>query len=534
MEIHFRAKGGDPSKGRSVEYVFVEQNEGLEISGGTWPAKYVGDPDDFNDPNSPAYKYRYLNEYLSGFSEEASSEMFTLMGNLLLATSESRGVKLTDTVERYSKPVLDNYMDINDLIDYIHSKDIEYPDKVFEDFDVNDTRKNRDTTYIRSEYVGLIAVAMCCQLMAPIWDEYCESQDGSASDITVSAAFLKTLMRTRFINNRHISKLYEYISCTVEAEDKNYAINACVMGAGKDRIPDIVMGTIMSTKLIMCDILSPAKNHVVVAVNKATIAEVRRLTKDGGRMYARKERRATGEDNEPIPYLEAYATKQKNSDDVYVTNCLFAKNYRRLATYIDPDIDNAMVKTIHESLCKAFKSKPIGQHQLVLCQYITYRSMYNYGPDGRRRRIIMPRTLPEFDREAGLITIAVCAAALITWKFQDLATLLLSTYYIPSMDSGYYSCGTVNDVTTETKNRLAKTHPYTLPPGRKDSPCRNPAIVSIESFTDMVVDAVWNLECDEEVCDLLDFDCGEHLTPADLRNRFAELIILISTDRRAS
>lgn len=498
---------------------------------GTWIAKYETDPSKVK--KNPDVLYRTLNAYLDMLNKEDSIALYDLMMSTYEAIQEKPSVvEITDLLTTVNGRILDGYMNIEKIKQYLLDINIRYPETVTKEFDTKDSRKSKDKTYIQEEYRGLCAITMCAQLMFPLWAAFVNMLGGDIQKPQTNSMYLRTIMETNFIGSKDIDKLYNYIDVNLQAYEKMYGMSASIYGNGKDRIPVMIMGSILISKLPRCDVSSPVDNHVVVATNKAVKSEVDKIVNDNGRMIVRDNNRGN-EEGEELGFLEGYTTRQRIGDEVYALNEHVLEDYRRVSSILDPEIPNKLIKDIINTLTKEFNNKVIQRHQLVISQWVLMRAR----SETSSRRLLNIRALPGVYRPSLINAIAITAAALITWKFEDIATLLLSSCKVNSTDGddfANYSPTTISEISKETRTRLERTHSHKLPQQQRNSATKvtlSPAIITINKFMSNIEDVTWSLKVSEKVCDVLECDNGEYQTPSDIRNRLAELFLHLTAKK---
>lgn len=525
----------------SKRYVLEHELNGVRecIKLGAYPIqKNLKMPNKKNsiDPNE---YLKEINAYFAQMCPSRQDELFDLYYSAMgIMDSQMVDYEVIGKVTSLFATIMDTYFGLGDsqttgeVPAFIESLNIEYPTTVLADYNSDNNRKARATTYIQSEYFGLACVALVCHGMAPLWTwlgaslNSADRGDICARDSTI----LSTLEKTKFIKHEWVLRLYEMIVYQVEALEDSKTLIAKVGGAGSDGIPPFLLATILINKLSTCIIAKAVDKNLIVAAHTAVGNELKRYSDNLAKICERSDSRMSDEEGK-VGFLEAYATRQKVSDDIYIVNSLYLKNYRQVKNALDSDISNSLVKQCLESLEK-HAGFTIGAHQVTLCQIVLARSVRVDPNTGTRRRLIMPRALPHVNREAILSAMAVTQAALISWKFPMIAKYISA---IPSLKSEEEIISdippAIYDINAETKASLNKTHPYLRPQGSKTQPALNMASINIDSYVTSILKPEmynWKISCEPNVAKALEVPNGPFEIDAFIKTELGKLISFIA------
>lgn len=483
--------------------------------------------------NDPSALLVEINGYFAQMSKERQDELFNLYSSAVdVITSEMITYEILGRLKSLFAVIMDNYYDLDAVGEYVHGLNIEYPDTVLDEYVSDNNRKIRACTYIKSEYFGLACIALICHGMAPLWTllgsllPSSDRDNVSARDSTV----LSTLTKTKFINDVDwVGRLYDMLIHLVENFEEKQKLSIKVGGSGSEGIPPFILASVLIHKLPTCSIAKSHGKNLVVVVYHSVKQEIGRYSSSRERVLERSDKRISDEEDK-IGYLEAYSTRQKVSDDIYIVNEIYLTNLRQVTTDLDDSIPYSLVKTCLASLQKSHLTS-INKTQVVLCQWVLPRSVRvdPNSTDGKRAQLIMPLALEFINREGIICAMAVTQAALITWGFKSLAKYISAVPYSKSREELLTICGPLAlEISPELKERLKVTHPYLRPQGARMAPAVNMAETSINEYILLLENLDWKLECTAEVANALDCELGYFEVDQYIKHDLANLIEFIA------
>lgn len=509
------------------KYILTHGAQTLEL--GPYPqTRSTTDDSGKSKATDPNVVLRELNAFFEQLSDVDKETLFdNYYSYVALTANDHVGVESIRRIQTLTRDMMDVFFNLDRVAEFMETQSIQYPSSVHESYDSDSNRKPRETTYIRSDYFGLACIALVCHAMAPVWTLLGISLSRSAqNDIQArDSTILRTLRSTRFITDSRVNRLYDMVCYLVDNMDEKLKLAIKVDGAGTDCIPQFLLATIMINKLSICSISRAVEKNLIVTVHTSVGTELKKYSNQRSNIRERSDSRM-GDDEDKIGFLEAYSTRQKVSDDIFIVNDEYLRDYRNVKTDLDPDIPNELVK-----IClRSFEKHPpmaIGVVQRTLVQWVLTRAIH-IDEDGNRRRLIMPRAIGEIDREAIIPAMAITQAALIYWKYPKIARYISSRAVEKSADDLLELSTPLVDIPADLRELLNRTHPYERPQGSKSASAENMGVISINAFVRLLDDVDWTLECSEELADEVDTDPGIFEVDEYIKHDLARLIAFIA------
>lgn len=181
--------------------------------------------------------FKELNEYLATWSDERQDRLWKLYvsvhANLTNSdiNTETLTDNLADLVEQiYQLATYDN------LKSWVYRADLQYPE------DLSDTyqeygprgRNYRERTYIKNEYLELVALALGLRLMIPIWGLYIQLIVGRSGNYYKEAEAVDLLDQSGVKDWPPYVRMEEYVAASVDGEA---SLSTLMGGLSSDKIP---------------------------------------------------------------------------------------------------------------------------------------------------------------------------------------------------------------------------------------------------------------------------------------------------------
>lgn len=478
-----------------------------------------------------------INGYFATMDKSVQDSLFTLYCQAVdIITSEFYTFEIQGKIATVFANIMNHYYNLDCVANYVETLNIEYPSTVLEDYNEADSRKPRERTYIKSEYFGLACVALVCHGMAPLWTLLGGSLLSSDRDDVLArdSTILSTLCKTDFIKDeKWVGRLYTMIVYLVENLDDKLKLAVKVDGSGSDGLPPFLLATILINKLSTCSIVSAENKNIIVAAHNSVDSEIKKYAASRGRILERSEKRMSDDEDNKLGFFEAYTTRSKVSDDIYIVNQLYCENYRQLKSVLDDSIPYNLVKMCLTSLQRN-GNKCINPIHTTLCQWCLAHATQIDKETNARRRILMIRALECIERDGILGAMAVTQAALITWGFESIAKYISASPKI-KQDEDLLISNTPNLIeissSSEIKDMLKVTHPYMRPQGIKSAAALNMATESINEFVLSLLQLEkfdWYVECSDDVARALKTKQGLIETDIYIKHQLAHLVAFIA------
>ncbi|WP_257291135.1 hypothetical protein [Endozoicomonas sp. ONNA1] len=334
----------------------------------------------------------------------------------------------------------------------------QYPDDLQE---VCTDASRRHTTYLRSDYTGLLWLATLLRLALPIWGGFNNTIRRHVHNKRKEQFAIFLIKDTPIETTPEYEKLYTLIKG--HTETALAAPGSVLAGLATVEIPEWIMSQIVVRKLPTVDTLS--KSSVIGQIYQ-TIRNTTKEAKQGGsfeggnvRLRVEPDERNTGEDDNPST-LEVLRAKQKIADKTLVIIEKYCSSVSDICRSMDSSFPVEKYKNAYQiDLQEKLSRLTIRPFHLKICGLMI-------------GNIFPANALFMVEDKATLIrTIIAAQAVLKHWGFIDLAHVLTARYGIPEHDVlGSMGHGQLD---TETLELLNTIYPHWQSTGKTDRRGRN-------------------------------------------------------------
>lgn len=371
-----------------------------------------------------------------------------------------------------------------------------------------------DKTYLTSDYVALLSLAMAYRPMVPIFGHYIY-RTGKAAVTAFKERLAMTLVgKTWLVRTEAMSRLLVYIEASLSSASISAA--AVLGGLGSSELPEWVAALVVVRQLAICYTHDDDRSNVIANIFKYMSEAVSGLDRRYGGMV-RDKYPDIGDETEfgdNISKLEEYKIKQDIADGDIVLLSVFTERLDTMLWKTEPaaslEIAELCRRTIAASSDLRFNSVHINLAQWVMAESLS--------PEGI-----------EHLNHGELMSVMACTQAVLWhWGFYDLAALATA---LPLKSSGgdtlFLSGDKGAKLNKEVVDRLNAKFRYTRASGKtaKNSDT-NYAIRGLVALCEDITSKQWRLCCPSELASKLTHNTGASRwsVPPDLRNQVALLI----------
>lgn len=409
-----------------------------------------------------------------------------------------------------------NLVKFKGVKDYVLDKykkgEIRIPADVHVDYQIEDKmqQKHIDCTYLREDYLDLVAMSMYMRLMIPIWGRYLPITKFDSRYALKEYHALKLIEGTVLFKEYTFSRLDTYVRGTVSIED-DLAVMAS--GLSNEEIPFFLMSQIVVKRLPIFSISYPRtedrNSHLMSMMfhligGSGASGKLGQMLKKN--IYEKKPIKTEWSDEDNSSVWDMYKNRELIAGgdlaitEVYITDHCFGD---------DPEL----TKLCHEYI-KDINIQKITPAQIQLMTWIM-------------ATMIPGNVIPLFEGEVFRKALAIAQSQLYTWGFKELA-ILLTAEAVPLEEDMVIGSFSQKPVSNEKRLELDKV--YGLHHNLGNNRVDNVGIESIKELTRKFLEFDWGVNCDKEL-----YKDNEDLlispifgVPGDIRNNLADLLIKIS------
>lgn len=323
----------------------------------------------------------------------------------------------------------------------------------------------RERTYLRDDYLWLVAMTIALRPMVPIWGEFVSRTKHEVSPIWKEYYSLNLLANTHIRESAPMERLHVFICHTMQS-DQNLA-PAVLGGISTEDYPNWILAMTVVRRLSVADIRGYPNTHTVVAnIYRYIDSKVR--DNDSSWKRGTKEKfspTATGNEENNISRLEDYKTKQElPAGDIAIIEAQAMDIYGTVMR-LEPTINPQLIQDSIESV-QALRGERIWDPQRTLVQWTL-------------AKVIPARGISYMSHDILLGCVAATQAILWHRGYHDLAALVSARALRSGGDFAPNEARA--PISKELKDQLDLLWPHARKGAKKLDKLKNPAIVAITS-----------------------------------------------------
>jgi hypothetical protein len=430
--------------------------------------------------------FSYINEVWKEMPQSQQDEIFGILSEIQVIIEETFDFNalIHSVIPPVAKYIgLHNFESIRRKISldpYVH-----IPEKCTAEYDDSDEKPgSRDQTYLRSDYIELIALSVLLKAMIPIWLEFCyRTKSETGKDHKEYFAYM--LLSASYVPDLNpIQKLERYINVSI-SKIGDASLNIMINGSGTDNHPGLLLASLVVTKITMIPVNPVGSESNIVT----TIYYYVRQNQDGAAptRYANMVKAKTptdsagSDDSNRASNLEAYKIAHSVSMGTKVKLNVWMNDILRVANRVDPHMDIALLDEFYQQAL-GLENARIMPVQVTLVQFVL-------------KRVISPLGVPLLKKRALINAIAVTQTWLWQHDFFVLSGIIGATAMVD--DQVTYVGGNSSRVriTPEMTADIERLFPISvIPPGYSNKLKQiNPILRSIDLINEQLSANDWEL-----------------------------------------
>lgn len=446
----------------------------------TWSGKTYDKTELFKDNWD---SLRYINAYWASLPYNSQDEIFELYKKIRdIFNSNSDVSSMMKNLYPIIKTLLDDYHDLDEILEWMKTKsDIIVPPNIQESMEYEaGSNVTSEKTYLRKNYLELIAFAIACEAMIPVWCEYIRYAGPAVGSDFKEWQALRLMSQAKIWRCDAINMLMRYISLhsTDVGDDE-----AIMKGICREDLPRFNATPVIIRRVAIGDLSGHNANQYFINFIYSYIKQLNNNPKGLGRNQPasriKPKRDTSGErgDVDELSTLEGYKSQPKVCIGDSESLRFFTDDPRSIAKAIDPTIPKNKIKMCLESI-RALELMPLDRSQKVLTQWFCVPA-------------IPSRGIEELTKSQLLNLMAVCQAALWHWGHLHVAVLITA---MPDDDYQQASLMLSDSFDLSSQYREAMNFLFPFDKGGKRANAKkvsNAGIDCIENLTAMLHTREW-------------------------------------------
>lgn len=374
---------------------------------------------------------------------------------------------------------------------------------------------SREQTYLRSDYMKLMALALGLRLMIPVWSEYILRTKVEAGTEYKEFYAFRLLYRTNLMSSEAMVKFKEYVLRCIPQEKSKASI---VGGVSSEDFPEWVTAQTIIRCLCTRDVRGVMGGTTLVQYIYNNVRErVKRSENSFGGAIRDKPLGTdkSGDDEGRTSVIEAYKVREEipGGEIAYLQWVL--SDPMQVAYQLQPDIDLKLVKSALKTSKAGFSNNVCKEPQVTLLQYII-------------APIATPRAIQHMPRSVVESLLAVAQAVLWHRGHHVLAGIVTA---VESRDSDLMinSVGGGGRIPKELADEITLLYPFTkkATPRLKAPKSLNLAIAAIDSLVEELSEYSWILTIEDQYIQQITGTntSRRYSLPRDIKTKIAEFVL---------
>lgn len=397
---------------------------------------------------------------------------------------------------------------------------IRLPETLKTEYDPDDPNPGR--TYLKSDYLGLVILAVSLRPMVPVWGEYIRRIKGEAGSVYKEYAAMRLLSRSHLSSSVPMERLRLYIESSVQYGNNNTA--AILAGLGSAELPEWLLSVVVVRRMAVGEIDAiDDRGSIISNIYGFVSNTLKDLDRKFGGGIKEKHPEDSGMEDEGS-LLESYKVKQDLAAGDIVMFSVYTEEVLGMVCKIDETVPGDYI-----SACVAHTHKLqelfIRQHHQTLCQWVMAKSM-------------PPQSIPCLDKPALLRVMAATQSVLWHWGFPELAALVTADVAQMGKDM-LLAVDSRSRIPAELVEELSALYPHGEREGDKLNPGlrkNNVASKAIAALVKEMSGSTWTLTCPPELikqCQGVD-NLHRMAIPPNVMEMLAKLVIKLARSNDVS
>lgn len=458
-----------------------------------------------------------INGYLAKLDPAVQSQMFELYADIYdYIRCSSADVQTVFAHLKGEVNKLVDLLDLDELERYCsYHATFSYPTTLKDQYSENEPK---ESTYLRSDYHGLLYLATALKMILPIWGELIKRTQREVGSIYKEQLGVTILGHSKLFDRPEMKRLIAYVR---DMASKVKVVDTAIYNnIGSEQLPDWLLAQVIIRRLAISETNIPTINLISNIYNFISSTTEKLDSRFNNKVKSKHRPKDVGGEEDNISLAENYKIKQDVADNYIVGYEVWLRDYAKVAAMILPSIDQNMVKQCVEFIEASDPMEFEDWHMQFMSLMVG--------------RVISPRALPSLSYSALVRILGITQAILLTLGFEDLAHLMTSRSAPIPMDilRGDGNKGAERSrLTPANKERLIEIYPHykvkSNAQKEKDIVPLLPPVIWIESVNKETQGLDWTLHSPIQPSNESYKNGRPWMIPKDIKIQLAELIIMV-------
>lgn len=467
--------------------------------------------------------FKETNEFLASIpadSQDKLWDVYVRVRDLLSTEDLNSSFFVRSEIER---AVCDIYKVITYQVlrDYVDGAHIQIPADVSDRFEEYSERGRnyRERTYIKSDYIDMVALALGLRFVVPVWGVYVQIVAGVNGNAYKESEAMKLIEKAGLGEWPPYIRMNEYIEASV---DKDTTMTMVMAGLSSEEVPRLLMAMALVRKISIGPLSTTSERDSLARslFNYVTFTHLRmdgRFQSVTGIVHAKRHRNLDkgDEDNSSVWDDMAQTTEITEGDRQVID--VYSEGVENILKRTKCDVAIARVQQCI-SICSRRELRPIEPFQKAMIYWV----IRSISPEARE--ILMKTT--------GFRLMGIAQAVLDHWGFHELALLISAEEYISEDGDVFMPSEPRNKITKQQLEVLDAQYPYYRQETKRPDPGKrnNVAVTAIDMVVDWMSGRAWKPHAPRDLVERIPMlpQLGHFYISGDIKRQLADMVIHVN------
>lgn len=299
-------------------------------------------------------------------------------------------------------------VNINDVNLYMYNNNLTHIPAVIPDVVSQTKEYSNKTTYVKSDYVKLVNLAVLLHLMAPVIADYVNAVGEVTGKLFKESAALSLFNYASIMHSEEMRKVKDYVEA--HCDKKPVPLSATLGGLSEENFPSWMLANVIARRLCINHVRrGDDSGHLVAQIYMHIQFNIKLDGKFGGGVMAKNGRHMAGDDEQEKPVIESYKTKQEIYEtDIQICEDGYADPWFA-AKFCDPTLPRETFDMCLKAIPKHWNFE-LTDHALMLMQWVN-------------AKFTTPKAIEYFGYSVDMVVLAITQAVLWHKGFPQLAAI---------------------------------------------------------------------------------------------------------------
>lgn len=468
--------------------------------------------------------FKETNEFIATLPEDVQDQLWALYVKVdeYLSSEEIRSsFMVRERIEAVVKKLY-TLITYDSLRSFVDRAGLTIPSDVSEKFEeFNERGRNyRSRTYIRSDYLDMVAMALGLRFMVPIWGMYIQNVSSINGNGYKESEAVKLIELAGLDKWPPYIRMVEYIEASV---DKDISMTMVMAGLSSEEVPRHLMAMALVRKISIGPLSTSIERDSLARIlfNYVTGTHLRmdgRFQSVTGLVQPKRHRTLDKNDEDNSSVLDDYSQTQEITEGDRQMIEVFTEKADIIINRIAPDLDLGRVQQCI-SICSRADIRPIEPFQKAMVFWVI--------------RSISPEARDLLLKLTHFRLMGMAQAILAHWGYYELAILVSAEeYFHEDGDAAFMPSETRNKITKQQAEILDRQYPYYRQETKRQDPGKrsNVAVIAIDQVVEQMSGRAWKPHAPRDIIEKIPMlaQTGHMYISGDIKRQLADMIIRVN------